>query len=40
MDGPFNRHGGLTLVPMLGFEDLAERVAAKVRVIGEEEEED
>lgn len=33
MNGSFNRHGGLTLVPMPGFEDVANRVAEKVRAM-------
>ncbi len=31
---PFNRHGGLTLVPTPGFEKLAEEVKGKVEAIG------
>lgn len=40
MNGPFNRHGGLTLLPMSGFGPMAERVAAKIVEIGREDGED
>lgn len=40
MNAPFNRHGGLTVLPTPGFEAMAERLAAKVAEIGEEDGED
>lgn len=40
MSVPFNRHGGLTLVPMPGFETMAEVVAEKIRMICREPGED
>lgn len=36
MTVPFNRQGGLTLVPLPGFEAMAETVAARIRAIGGE----
>lgn len=32
--GKFNRHGGLTLLPMLGFTDMAKRVGERISEIG------
>lgn len=40
MNGPFNRHGGLTLLPMPGFEGMAADVAQKIADIGRESGED
>jgi phosphoribosylpyrophosphate synthetase len=37
MDAPFNRHGGLTLVPMPGFMPLALRAKARIEQIGSDE---
>lgn len=36
MEGEFNQHGGLSLVPMPGFERMAERIRRKIVEIGNE----
>lgn len=40
MNAPFNRHGGLTLIPMPRFREMADRVSAKIIEIGQEDGED
>lgn len=40
MDGKFNQHGGLSLVPMPGFEEMASDVADRIRQIGGQNGED
>ncbi len=37
MNAPFNRHGGLTLLPMPGFRTLADAIAARIAAVGSEE---
>lgn len=37
MPAPFNQHGGLTLVPLPGFEPLAQAVRSKIEEIGKQE---